>query len=305
MTGPAGAAGPAATPDAQVPAWSKEFKAELDALRDRVRRLGLPDDETAAEIARRYQVRAREAYRLTQGWTLRQAVARFNARAARHDTGPEARVSLTHTGLAEVERWPLSPCKPSVDALFLLADIYETDVLCLLDLADHESLPHHDRQVLLRRKRAATPFGETLVALLEARGLSAGETARRVPCSAGYLCNVIHGRKRPSRQVAARLDEVLDAGGELVTLARAAEVVTSGEAAAPGAPRGQAPGARVGAGEGFSLALPYVPGRLVIEVSGPAGDTGQLADSGDEHAVTGGQLALLPGPARGTAVAGA
>jgi len=159
--------------------------------------------------------------------------------------------------------------------------------------------------VLLRRKRAATPFGEKLVALLEARGLSAGETARRVPCSAGYLCNVIHGRKRPSRQVAARLDEVLDAGGELVTLARAAEVITSGEAASPGVPRGQAPGARVAAGEGFSLVLPYVPGRLVIEVSGPAGDSGQVAADDDQHAVTSGQLALLPGPASGTAVAGA
>ncbi|MGH3285949.1 MAG: helix-turn-helix domain-containing protein [Streptosporangiaceae bacterium] len=301
MTGPAGAA---VRPDAPAAAGRKEFEAELDALRDRMRRLGLPDDEIAAEIARRYQVRPREAYRLTRGWTLRQAVARFNARAARHDADPETRVSLTHTGLAEVERWPLSPRKPSVSVLFMLAEIYETDVLCLLDLADHESLPQQDRRVLLRRKRAATPFGEKLVALLEARGLSAGETARRIPCSAGYLCNVIHGRKRPSRQVAARLDDVLDAGGELITLAQTAEVVTS-EAAPPGAPRGQAPGARVAAGEGFSLALPYVPGRLVIEVSGPAGDTGQFAADGDEHAVTGGQLALLPRPAGGPAVAGA
>jgi transcriptional regulator with XRE-family HTH domain len=305
MTSPAGATGQPATPDAQAAAGGKVFEAELGGLRERMRGLGLPDDEIAAEIARRYQVRLREAYRLTRGWTLRQAVARFNARAARHDADPEARASLTHSGLAEVERWPLSSRKPSVYVLFMLAEIYETDVLCLLDLADHESLPQQDRRVLLRRPRAATPFGEKLVALMEARGLSAGETARRVPCSAGYLCNVIHGRKRASGQVAARLDGVLDAGGELVTLGRAAEVVTGGEAASPGTPRGQAPGARVAAGEGFSLALPYVPGRLVIEVSGPAGDTGQLTADGDEHAVTGGQLALLPGPAGGTAVAGA
>jgi transcriptional regulator with XRE-family HTH domain len=301
-------AGAAVTADAQPAAGAKEFKAGLDALRERMRSLGLPDDEIAAEIARRYQVRPREAYRLTRGWTLRQAVARFNARAARQDADPEARVSLTHSGLAEVERWPLSPRKPSVYVLFMLADIYETDVLCLLDLADHDSLPQQDRRALLRLPRAATPFGEKVVALLEARGLSARQAARRIPCSAGYLSNVIHGRKRPSRQVAARLDDVLDAGGELVTLAKAAEVVTRGEPAAPGAPRGHAPGARVAAGEGFSLSLPYVPGRLLIEVSGPAGDTGQLADDGDEHAVTGGQLALLPGPAgigNGTAVAGA
>ena len=54
-------------------------------------------------------------------------------------------------------------------------------------------------------------------------------------CSAGYLCNVIHGRKRPSRRVAARLDDVLEAGGELVALAETAEVVTGdGEPASRG-----------------------------------------------------------------------
>jgi hypothetical protein len=33
--------------------------------------------------------------------------------------------------------------------------------------------------VLLRKPRAETPFGEKLVALMEARGLSVRETARR------------------------------------------------------------------------------------------------------------------------------
>ena len=161
----------------------------------------------------------------------------------------------------------------------MLAEIYETDVLCLLDLADHESLPQQDRLVLLRRPRAATPFGEKVVALMEARGLSAAETARRVACSAGYLCNVIHGRKRPSARVAARLDDLLEAGGELVTLAETAEIVTGDddEPAARGILAARLPATRVAMAGGLSLSLPYVPGRLVIEISGPAGDTGQLA----------------------------
>src|SRR5260370_27883407 len=141
----------------------------------------------------------------------------------------------------------------------MLAEIYQTDVLCLLDLADHESLPQQDRLAVLRRPRAATPFGERVVALMEARGLSAAETARSGGCSAGYLCNVIHGSKRPSRRVAARLNDVLEAGGELVTLAETAEIVTGDDdPAAPGNPRGQAPGIRVAMGEGMSLSLPYV-----------------------------------------------
>src|SRR5260370_40122459 len=96
----------------------------------------------------------------------------------------------------------------------MLAEIYETDVLCLLDLADHESLPQQDRLVLLRRPRAETPVGGRGVALMEARGLSLRETARRVACSAGYLANVPHGRKRPSGRVAARLDDLLEGAGE-------------------------------------------------------------------------------------------
>ncbi|MGD0069409.1 MAG: helix-turn-helix transcriptional regulator [Streptosporangiaceae bacterium] len=307
MTGPAGVAGAAVTRDARVAAGGKGFKAELDGLRERMRALGFSSYEIAAEMGRRYRLRPRQAYRLAWGWSLEQAAARFNERAARQDADPDARASLTGSRLSEWEQWPRSSRKPSVYVLVMLAEIYQTDVLFLLDLADHESLPQQDRLVLLRRPRAATPFAERVVALMEARGLSAAESARRAGCSAGYLCNVIHGRKRPSVRVAARLDEVLEAGGELVTLAATAEVVTGDdEPAAPGNPPGQAPGARVAMGEGMSLSLPYVPGRLVIEISGPAEGTAQLA-GGDVRTAAGGRLALVPrtGGAGGAEVTGA
>ncbi len=248
------------SPDVPGPAGRKGFKAELDGLRERMRGLGFPYDEIAAEIGRRHWVRPREAYRLAWGWTLEQAAARFNDRAARYGTDPEARASLTGSRLSEFEHWPRSTRKPSVYVLVMLAEIYETNVLCLLDLADHESLPQQDRLVLLRRPRAETPFGERTVALMEARGLSMRETARRVACSAGYLSNVRHGRKRPSARMAARLDDLLEAGGELVTLAETTEVVTrDDEPAPPGNPRGQARDMRVVMTRGMSLSLPYVP----------------------------------------------
>ena len=289
--------GQAVTPDAQVAAGSKGFKAELDGLRERMRGLGFSHDEIAAEIGRRYRLRPRQAYRLAWGWSLEQAAARFNDRAARQDADPDARASLIASRLSEFEHWPRSSRKPSVYVLFMLAEIYETDVLCLLDLADHESLPQQDRLVLLRRPRAATPFGERVVALMEARGLSAAETARRVSCSAGYLCNVIHGRKRPSRRVAARLDDLLEAGGELAALAETAEVVTGdGEPVPrgnPPVPAGSNGQMRAAADGGLSLSLPYVPGRLVIEVSGPAGNTGVVAGDGEDGEIAGGRLALV------------
>jgi transcriptional regulator with XRE-family HTH domain len=174
--------------------------------------------------------------------------------------------------------------------LVMLAGIYQTDVLCLLDLADHESLPQQERLVLLRRPRAATPFGEKVVALMEARGLSAAETARRAGCSAGYLCNVIHGRKRPSRRVAARLDDLLEAGGELAALAETAEVVAGdGEPA----PRGNPP----------------VPADSNGEMRAAAGETGQVTGGAGDGEITSGRLALVRGPrsskTAGTEVTGA
>jgi transcriptional regulator with XRE-family HTH domain len=268
----------------------KGFKAEMDGLRDRMRGLGFSYDEIAAEVSRRYQVRPRQAYRLAWGWTMDQAAARFNELAAGEGTDPDGRAGMTGPHLCEVEQWPNSERKPSVYVLCLLAGVYDTDVLCLLDLADHESLPQQDRLVLMRRLPAETSFGERVLALAEARGgLSLRELARRVPCDASHLSKVVHGRKRASLRVAARLDDLLEAGGELVALADAT-APDGGPGQDPGRPPGDVPASAVTGG--MSLTLPYVPARLVIEVSGQAGAAG-LAEGGVVAAP--GRLALVRG----------
>jgi transcriptional regulator with XRE-family HTH domain len=62
-------------------------------------------------------------------------------------------------------------------------------------------------------------FGEELGRLMAARGLGVRELARQVPCNPGHISNLRNGRKRASPQVAARLDDILGAGGELSALA--------------------------------------------------------------------------------------
>jgi transcriptional regulator with XRE-family HTH domain len=277
----------------------KGFKAELDGVRERMRALGFSYDEIAVEVSRRYQARPRRAYRLAWGWTLDQVAGRFNDLAAREGTDPDGRAGMTGPHLCEVEKWPDSERKPSVYVLCLLAKVYETDVLYLLDLADHERLPQQDRLVLTRRMRAETTFGERVLALAEARGLSLREVARRVPYDASHLSKVVHGRKRLSLRVVARLDDVLEAAGELVALA---ETGVAAPDDAPGQgqdPRPQAGAGRAVTGEGISLTLPYVPARLVIEVSGPAGDLAVLADGSDVLETAPGRLALVRGNAPG------
>jgi len=62
-------------------------------------------------------------------------------------------------------------------------------------------------------------FSEHLCRVMAERGIGVRELARQVPCNPGYLSNVRSGRKRPSRAMALRLDEVLDASGALAVLA--------------------------------------------------------------------------------------
>lgn len=89
----------------------------------------------------------------------------------------------------------------------MLATVYQTGVLNLLDLADHEHLPPRDRLTLLRPEQPA-----------------------------------------PSRP------DLLTAAGTVPDTGR---------------PDTAPPGPLLANAQGMSLSLPYVPGRLVIEVTEP------------------------------------
>jgi transcriptional regulator with XRE-family HTH domain len=63
-------------------------------------------------------------------------------------------------------------------------------------------------------------FGPELRRLRTERGLSLGKLAELVPCNRGYVGQLEHGDRHPSATLARKLDDVLQAGGELVALAR-------------------------------------------------------------------------------------
>jgi transcriptional regulator with XRE-family HTH domain len=62
-------------------------------------------------------------------------------------------------------------------------------------------------------------FAEALAALMAERGVSGSALARQVPCDRALISRYLNGRQRPSHRMAARLDEVIGAGGELAALA--------------------------------------------------------------------------------------
>jgi transcriptional regulator with XRE-family HTH domain len=204
-------------PRLSVAPGRKGFKAELEELRERMRGLSLGQEQIAGEIARRYRVRPREAFRLARGWTLGQAAAQFNARAADLGTDPGGLASLAGNRLCEYEKWPHSERRPSVYVLVMLAHIYQAGVRDLLDLADHEHLPPRDRLTLLQPGQAAASETDESTPTGAARDI--GQPGTGPPC-------LVSGPPLASAQ-------------------------------------------------GMSLSLPYVPARLVIEVTDPALSAGQ------------------------------
>lgn len=62
-------------------------------------------------------------------------------------------------------------------------------------------------------------FGERVRELRERRGMTLAEVAARVPVNKGHLSRVERGERRPTDDLARRIDQVLDARGDLIALA--------------------------------------------------------------------------------------
>ncbi len=66
----------------------------------------------------------------------------------------------------------------------------------------------------------STTFGERVRQLMVERDIpSVRQLAKAVPCNSGYLSRIMSGQRSPSEQMAARLDYLLGANGELVAIA--------------------------------------------------------------------------------------
>jgi hypothetical protein len=260
-------------PGVSVAAGRKGFKAEVDVLRERMRGLGLGHYELAAELGRRYRLRPRESYRLAWGWSLNHAAARFNALSARQGMDPQARAGMTGPHLCEHEHWPDRGRKPSVFTLLMMAQLYETDVLCLLDLADHENLAPQDRLTLGRRPQpqAGRPFTERLVTRMDECTLPPQELARLVLPSPAGPSNIADGAEDTSEHLADPPDRVLDVAAELAVIAETS--APEGKRAAQTSHMRDGADQRSAHARSLSLSLPYVPDRLVIEISDPAAYT--------------------------------
>ncbi len=224
-----------------MPAHNVSVRAEQRKLRDRMRGLGMSHAEIAAELARRYKLRPRAAWRTTFGWTLDEAAERYNALRGKGD--PDACAALTGSRLSEWENWPFSARKPPIAGLCLLAEIYQVGVLDLVDLDDREKMA--PAELLALGKVAAIPGGRQDPRLPRPR---AGTPEHLTAASGDSALRDVGGE--PGREGATAVPEV------------------SGDRAAP-MRIGQLSGVLAAASGGPALRMPAVAG------------TGEWIDVGD------------------------
>ncbi len=126
-------------------------RAVKNALRERMRDLGLGHGKIAAELARRYRLRPRTAWREAHGWSLTDAARHINTRTSQAGLDPRGICAMSASHLCEYEQWPGQASKdtgrkpggrrPSPYLLATLASVYGATVFDLIDLADREHLP--------------------------------------------------------------------------------------------------------------------------------------------------------------------
>jgi len=209
-------------PRLSVAPGRKGFKAELQELRERMGGLGLGHGQIAGEIARRYRVRPREAYRLAHGG--RWGRQRPSSTPARPTWAPTR------------EDWPAWPQTGCVST------------------RSGRTASDGPRSTFWSCWRRSTRPGcwtcwiwPTASTCHRATGSPSSSPGKQPPSEAGV--------STPTR--AAR---------------------DSGQ---PGTgPPGLVPGPPLASVQGLSLSSPYVPGRLVIEVTDPALSAGQHGGEG-------------------------
>jgi transcriptional regulator with XRE-family HTH domain len=137
----------------------KGFKPQRLAVRRQVLSAGGTVDDVVLELRRRWDLRPRTAYRYACGWTQEEAAVRFTEIAAQL-TGIRS-APMTGACISEYERWPQQGRRPSPYVLTVLAEVYGTDLVSLLDRHDIQAMPAQDQTVLDALRLAATRTGDT------------------------------------------------------------------------------------------------------------------------------------------------
>src|SRR5216683_313888 len=130
-------------------------RAVQDRLREVMRAAGLSYAEIAEDFGRRFRMRPRTAWRVAYGWTLQETADRVNDLLREKKLDRDGKAKMTSGHLCEYEQWPgtappggsrrADGRKPTPQLLSLLAQLYDTAVVSLLDFDDFQWMPEAER----------------------------------------------------------------------------------------------------------------------------------------------------------------
>jgi hypothetical protein len=130
-------------------------KKQRDQLRAALRDQGCAPEQIATEMGRQFGFRARQAWRHAHGWTQDDAAAAYNHHLG-HDQAP-----MTGKRISDYEAWPHGGKKPTINALAMLAKVYSTEILNLVDLDDRHALSTQELITLDTHKTPPTAAAPT------------------------------------------------------------------------------------------------------------------------------------------------
>jgi hypothetical protein len=129
---------------------------------------GLDYSQVAQELASRYGLRPRPAWREARGWSLTETAARVNAFRAASGLDPEGMSGMTGPHLSECEAWPgLGPQvrgrRPTPRTLVELAAVYGCAMSDLIDAADRTHMPPADLLLIDAHRAPPAPRRVALI----------------------------------------------------------------------------------------------------------------------------------------------
>jgi transcriptional regulator with XRE-family HTH domain len=117
-------------------------KADRDRLRANMLDKNCTVEQIATEMASRWNLRPRQAYRYALDLTQDDVAGRYNALIG------EMNAPMTGKRISDYEAWPIGGVRPSLYAIVILAEIYQTKPINLVDFNDYEHMPSRDLAAL-------------------------------------------------------------------------------------------------------------------------------------------------------------
>jgi hypothetical protein len=180
---------------------------ERNQLREEWLRQGRTREQIAVAMCRKFHDRKRAAWRNAYGWNQQHVADLFNKKLNDPDN------PITGSRISDYERWPISSqTKPTIPTLGILADIYDTTILNLVDEHDYPKMNRKERAYLAALKKQLSATGNN-----RSGGLPFPDAGSMTPQQLPNVSPYFVGRTEELDKLTAQLDTMAKDGPIVIT----------------------------------------------------------------------------------------